>query len=155
MTNDRTQRSFLKAGAVVGVIIVMLMAVHDRLTAESRFNAKLDAELQSLNQSGANPAALSTAERERYLALLRCNDQPSRWQAAGDLARLRDKTFVPALVAAMQDDDGTRRTCLMAQSLGAIGDSNAVPALLEASGSTGTQFDKRASERPSREEKAR
>ncbi|MBI4326421.1 MAG: HEAT repeat domain-containing protein [Chloroflexi bacterium] len=105
---------------------------HDWLTAESRFYAGLDAELLKLRQRGEQRISLSVTERVRYLALLRGPDQLSRWQAAADLARWRDNTFVPALVAAMQDDTGTRRTCLMAQSLGTMGDSNAVPALLEA-----------------------
>jgi hypothetical protein len=75
----------------------------------------------------------------KHRTLIRVAPWPLAWRgwcfrllAAGDLARLRDRTVVPALVAAMQDDAGTRRTCVMAQSPGAIGDSNAVPALLQA-----------------------
>lgn len=128
----RKQDRVVRFALVIGLAWLAVSFAHDRLTAERRFYAKLDAEMQRLRQCGDQRVTLSTAERERYLALLRCTDQLSRWQAAGDLARWRDKSFVPALVAAMQDDAGTRRTCLMAQSLGAIGDSNAVPALLQA-----------------------
>ncbi len=129
---EQKHRTLIRVALAVGVLWVVFSFARDRLTAERRFYAALDAQVEALRQSGERAVALSALERERYLALLRCNDQPSRWRAAGDLARLRDKTFVPALVAAMQDDAGTRRTCLMAQSLGAIGDSNAVPALLQA-----------------------
>lgn len=130
---DRKHRTLVRVALAIGVAWLVFSTARERLTAERRFYAALDAEMQILRQPGEQRrAALSVAERERYLALLRGNDQLSRWRAAGDLALLRDSTFVPALVAAMQDDDGTRRTCLMAQSLGAIGDSNAVPALLQA-----------------------
>ena len=129
---DRKHRTLVRFALVVGLAWLVIAYAHDRFTAERRFYAKLDAELQKLHQPGEQRTALSVTERKRYLALLRGNDQLSRWRAAGDLTRLRDKSFVPALVAAMQDDAGTRRTCLMAQSLGAIGDSKAVPALLRA-----------------------
>lgn len=123
---------FPKLVLVIGLAWLAISFGRDQLSAERRFYAKLDAELLKLQQCGEQRISLSATERERYVALLRCKDQLSRWQAAGDLALLRDRTFVPSLVAAMQDDAGTRRTCLMAQSLGAIGDSNAVPALLQA-----------------------
>lgn len=128
---ERKHRPLVRVALAVGVLWVVFSFARDQLTAERRFYAALDAQVDALRQSGERAVALTAPERERYLALFRCNDQPSRWRADGDLARLRDKTFVPALVAAMQDEEGTRRTCLMAQSLGAIGDSNAVPALLQ------------------------
>ena len=125
-------RKFLKAGAAILLTWLLVLGVRDHLTAESRFDAKLNAELQKLRHTEAGSVQLSPLERERYSALLRCADAASRWQAAADLGRWQDKASVYSLVAAMRDDDGTQRTCLMAQSLGAIGDSNAVPALLEA-----------------------
>ena len=117
---------------VIGLLWIGFSAAHDRLTAESRFDAKLDAELWKLRQPGIERDPLSSIEHEGYLALLRCADPSSRWQAAADLGHWRDRNAVGAIVAAMQDDEGTQKTCRMAQSLGAIGDSNAVPALLEA-----------------------
>lgn len=129
---DRKRRALVRFALVAGLAWLAIAYARDRFTAERRFYAKLDVELQKLRQPGEQRTALSVAERERYRALLRGKDQLSRWLAAGDLATLRDRTLVPALVAAMQDDAGTRRTCVMAQSLGSIGDSNAVPALLQA-----------------------
>jgi HEAT repeat protein len=129
---DRKHTKLLKAVVVVWLGLLIVSAVNDWLTAESRFYAKLDAELWKLRAPGADRVQLSPIERERYRALLRCNDPSSRWQAAADLGRWQDKASVFPLVAAMQDDDGTQKTCRIAQSLGAIGDSNAVPALLQA-----------------------
>ena len=129
---DRKRRKLLKAVVVVWVGLLIVSAVNDWLTAESRFYARLDAELWKLRAPGVDRVQLSPIERERYRALLRCNDPSSRWQAAADLGRWQDKASVFPLVAALQDDEGTQKTCRIAQSLGAIGDSNAVPALLEA-----------------------
>lgn len=125
-------RKYLKAGAIILLTWLLVAGIRDYLTAESRFDAKLDAELQKFRQSEAGGVQLSPLERERYEALLRCADAASRWQAAADLGRWQDKALVYSLAEAMRDDDGTQKTCRMAQSLGAIGDSNAVPALLEA-----------------------
>ena len=125
-------RKFLRAAAVISLILLLVSGIRDYLTAEIRFDAKLTAALGELRHAGAADVQLSSYERERYHSLLRCADPMSRWQAAADLARWQDKDSVHSLVAAMQDDAGTQRTCLMAQSLGAIGDSNAVPALLKA-----------------------
>ena len=125
-------RNFLKAVAVVWLGVVLVSAVHGWLTAESRFYARLDVELWRLRQSGVDGVPLSPGERERYRALLCCADPASRWQAAADLGRWQDKASVSALIVALKDDAGTQKTCRISQSLGAIGDSNAVPALLEA-----------------------
>ncbi len=56
-----------------------------------------------------------------------------RWEAARVLGAWRDHASVNVLLVAMRDEDGTRRTCLMAQALGHIGDRTAVPELLWAS----------------------
>jgi HEAT repeat protein len=131
-TTDRTRVRFLKAVAVIGLVAVAISVAHDRLTAESRFYAKLDAELWKLRQPAVDRVALSASKRAHYHALLRCADPASRWQAAADLARWRDRDSVPALIAALQDDEGTQKTCRIAQSLGELGDAMAVPALLQA-----------------------
>jgi HEAT repeat protein len=128
----RMDYRFVRVVVIIGLAWLAVTVVRDRLTAQRRFVAKLDAEVQRLRQSGEQRVALPAIERDRYAALLRCRDETARWQAAGDLAGWRDGTVVPALVSAMQDDAGTRRTCVIAQSLGAIGDAAAVPALLEA-----------------------
>ncbi len=129
---DRKQNRIVRFALVIGLAWLAVSYAHDRWTAESRFYAKLDAELWKLRAAGVDRVQLSPIERERYRALLRCNDPSSRWQAAADLGRWQDNASVFSLVAAMQDDDGTQKTCRIAQSLGAIGDSNAVPALLQA-----------------------
>jgi len=131
MMPGHKERVIFKVAIFVGFSLVVAGGGCEHFTAESRFPAKLDAELWRLHQS-VQPQAISSEKREDTLAFLRCADPPSRWQAAADLAQWKDKASTMAIVAAMQDDEGTQKTCRMAQSLGAMGDSNAVPALLEA-----------------------
>lgn len=56
---------------------------------------------------------------------------PDRWAAAKALSRGGYRQAVPFLIQAMADDRGTVRTCVMAQSLGVLSDSRAVPALIK------------------------
>lgn len=116
----------LRTAASIGAALLALSLIHDHLTAERRFLENLDAELWKLAQPGVDRAELSTEARAHLRAVLCSRDPMSRWQAALVLAHWKDRDSVPDLVAAMQDDRGTRRTCVMAQCLGAVADSNAV-----------------------------
>lgn len=129
---DRKHRALVRFALVAGLAWLAVSYAHDRFTAERRFYTKLDDELWKLRQPGVDRVQLSLHARARYQALLRSRDPASRWLAAADLARWQDRDSVARLVTAMRDDGGTRRTCVMAQALGAIGDPGAVPALLEA-----------------------
>lgn len=55
-----------------------------------------------------------------------------RWAAALTLSRSGCQQAVPFLIEAMGDNQGTGRTCVMAQSLGMLSDKRAVPALIQA-----------------------
>lgn len=106
--------------------------IHSWLTARERVRGQLDDALWNLQQQTAARGILSEAQRREYLSQLRSRDESERWAAAAKLASWRDPSCIPALVAAMQDDAGTRRTCVIAQALGQLGRAEAVPALLQA-----------------------
>ncbi|NQU12279.1 HEAT repeat domain-containing protein [bacterium] len=108
------------------------IAVHSAWTAHARFDRQLDEELWSLRQQSAGKSLLSAAARAQYLAQLESRNDFARWEAAAKLGRWADRASVGALVVAMQDDAGTRRTCVIAQSLGRVGSPEAVPALVQA-----------------------
>jgi len=75
------------------------------------------------------------AETDNLPTLIHQLDSPSpadRWTAATILSRTGCQQAVPFLIRAMADDRGTGRTCIMAQSLGILSDSRAVPALTKA-----------------------
>ncbi len=107
-------------------------ALHSALTARGRFYRQLDNALWDCRQQSGERAALDPADRRRLVEQLRSPNEYERWQAAAKLASWGETSAVPKLVAAMLDDDGTRRTCVIAQSLGALGSRAAVPALLGA-----------------------
>lgn len=105
-------------------------AIHSAATARQRHLSELDDALRTLRQESASASGLTVDERAQCLSDLRSPGDYRRWAAAATLAKWVDRDAVPAIVAAMYDDKGTRRTCLMAQALGKIGSPAAVPALI-------------------------
>jgi hypothetical protein len=111
--------------------LVGTLIVH-HATERSRFEAKLSLALRELHQKGETAESLTPLNRAELLQKLNSSKAIRRWQAANELAIWKDQTSVSALVIAMQDGQGTERTCVIAQSLGKIGSSEAVPALVQA-----------------------
>lgn len=115
-----------------GLFCLMVVPAVYRMTARSHFEGSLRQALWELRQSDGEPLVLPTEERLKLLRQLRSPIAPKRWDAAKILASWKDSASVPSLVAAMQDEKGTHRTCEIAHALGQIGHPAAVPALAQA-----------------------
>lgn len=115
-----------------GLLCLMFASAIYHQTERTHFEDNLQRALWKLKQSDGSPKVLQAKARLKLLRQLRSPDAEKRWDAAKVLASWRDCASVPALIAAMQDDEGTGRTCEMAAALGRIGDSAAVPALAQA-----------------------
>lgn len=73
-----------------------------------------------------------TPQEEILIRQLASSEPLDRWNAAKELSSRGAQHAVPWIILAMQDDRGTRRTCVMAQALGGLQDARSVPALIEA-----------------------
>jgi len=107
-------------------------AIYSVATARQRFAQRLDQMVWALEQRSESAEPLNAQTRKNRLNDLLSREPTVRWAAAAQLGLWADREAVPALIAAMQDDGGTRRTCVIAQSLGEIGSPEAVPPLIAA-----------------------
>lgn len=101
-------------------------------TAHSRFVGAFESAVWNWIQAGELARPLDFQDRQTLLDQLASSAPPARWDAAGKLGTWRDPAALEPLIAAMQDDAGTHRTCVVSQALGKLGDSAAVPALVQA-----------------------
>lgn len=124
---DRTIHRVLLSGMLLWGLGA---AIHSAATAHRRCVTELDDTLRTLRQESTDALGLPSVVRAQCLSDLRSPDDYRRWTAAAKLAKWGDRGAVPAIIAAMYDDKGTRRTCLMAQALGKIGSPEALPALI-------------------------
>ena len=127
-TKTRTKLHLLAAYAGA----LAMVAGYDFATAEKRFDAAMQSELWNLRQATGDAAPLDSAKRAELHARLASPEGFHRWPAAAELASWRDTRSLPILIATMQDDAGTQRTCLIAQAIGKVGDPAAIPALCQA-----------------------
>jgi len=111
--------------------LIVAIAIY-KVTERSSFEKRLQRALWELKRHDNDAKVLPDQERLSLLRQLRSESAEKRWEAAKRLGENVDRSAVPALIAAMQDDEGTQRTCAMAQALGQIGDATAVPALSQA-----------------------
>lgn len=102
------------------------------LTARSRIESEVEDIYFSLKQTSTEKQDLDDAKRKELIDKLFSKEPDERWMAASELARWKDEKSVKAIIEAMQDTEGTIRTCVMAESLGKIGDRRAIPALIQA-----------------------
>ncbi len=109
-----------------------VLAVRAKLTEHARFNRTFADAVWDWSQAGANARPLSPNEREKLFEQLASPEPAERWMAAGTLASWRESAALWPLVAAMEDAEGTRRTCVISFALGKLDNPAAVPALIEA-----------------------
>jgi HEAT repeat protein len=128
---DLTQRHPAKAVMALFLLGVAALVVHAKFTEHDRFNAAFEAAIWEWSQVGEHPRPLEPQEREKLIDSLFSREAPDRWRAAGKLASWREPAALWPLIATMQDDTGTGRTCLISQALGKLADPAAVPALIE------------------------
>jgi HEAT repeat protein len=107
-------------------------AIYWNVTAHSRFVGAFENAVWNWMQAGESARTLDPEDRRKLFEQLASSSPPARWDAAGKLGGWRDPAALGPLIAAMQDDAGTRRTCVISQALGKLGDLAAVPALLRA-----------------------
>ena len=129
---DWARRHPAKAATILFLSWLPALMVHAKFTEHDRFNASFETAVWNWSQAGEHPQALDAQEPRELIEQLFSAEPPERWSAAGKLAVWREPTALWPLVAAMQDDAGTRRTCLISQALGKLADPAAVPALIEA-----------------------
>jgi len=127
-----TQRHPAKTVTALFLSWVAALVVSAKFTEHDRFNAGFEAAVWEWSQVGENPQPLEPQERGALLAQLYSNEPPERWVAAKKLASWREPSALWPLVAAMTDDAGTRRTCVISQALGKLENPAAVPALIQA-----------------------
>jgi hypothetical protein len=106
--------------------------IYWNVTAHSRFVGAFENAVWSWTQAGEFARTLDPEDRRKLFDQLASSSPPARWDAAGKLGGWRDPAALRPLIAAMQDDVGTRRTCVVSQALGKLGDPTAVPALIQA-----------------------
>lgn len=111
---------------------VVGFTIYWQITGHSRFDAAFADAVWNWTQAGRDPRTLDPQERRKLIGQLDSPLPPARWDAAGKLASWRDPAALWPLIAAMVDDEGTRRTCVISQAIGKLGDSAAVPALIAA-----------------------
>jgi HEAT repeat protein len=105
---------------------------HAKFTEQTRFETQFISAVWNWTQAGEHPRRLTSTNQRNLFDQLMSEEPPERWVAARKLGEWRDVNALWPLVAAMSDDSGTRRTCLMAQALGKLRDPAAVPALIDA-----------------------
>jgi len=122
------------ARAVILALAVWVVGftIYWQITEYSRFNAAFADAVWNWTQVGRDPRTLAPQERRKLISQLASSLPPERWDAAGKLASWHDPAALWPLIAAMADDEGTRRTCVISQAIGKLGDSAAVPALIAA-----------------------
>jgi len=121
-----------KAVAVLFALWLVALLVYGKFTEHKRFNAAFETAVWEWTQVGEQARSLEPQERRALLAQLYSDEPPERWVAAKKLASWREPSALWPLVAAMTDDAGTRRTCVISQALGKLENAAAVPALIEA-----------------------
>lgn len=121
-----------KGVMVLFVLWLTALLVYGKITEHKRFNAAFETAVWEWAQVGEQARALDPQERGALLAQLYSNEPPERWVAAKKLASWREPSALWPLVAAMTDDAGTRRTCVISQALGKLENPAAVPALIQA-----------------------
>lgn len=125
-------KKLLEYAAIASLIWLIGALITYQATERTRFEAELSLALRELQQRDETAQPLTPLARAELLQKLNSSKAPQRWQAADELAIWKDQASVPALVIAMQDDRGTERTCVIAQSLGKLGSGEALPALIQA-----------------------
>lgn len=115
-----------------GVLWLAGFTIYWNVTAHSRFVGAFESAVWNWMQAGESARPLDPEDRRKLFEQLASSMPPARWEAAGKLGGWRDPAALGPLIAAMQDDAGTRRTCVISQALGKLGDPTAVPALLRA-----------------------
>ena len=121
-----------KGVMVLFVFWLAALLVYGKITEHKRFNAAFETAVWEWAQVGEQARSLDPQERGALLAQLYSNEPPERWVAAKKLASWREPSALWPLVAAMTDDAGTRRTCVISQALGKLENPAAVPALIQA-----------------------
>jgi len=115
-----------------GVLWLAGFTIYWNATAHSRFVGAFENAVWNWMQAGESARTLDPEDRRKLFEQLASSEPPARWDAAGKLGGWRDPVALGPLIAAMQDDGGTVRTCVISQALGKLGDPTAVPALLRA-----------------------
>lgn len=133
---DRTLR-FASHSPVKTIVIGLALwgaalVAYGKFTEHTRFNAEFASAVWGWSQAGEHPRSLTSEAQRNVFGRLASSEPPERWVAAHELGEWRDPKALWPLIAAMEDDAGTRRTCLMAQALGKLHDPAAVPALVQA-----------------------
>ncbi len=108
------------------------LAAYGKFTEHTRFDIEFASAVWNWSQAGAHPRRLTSEGQRNFFGHLASAKPPERWVAARKLGEWRDPQAVWPLVAAMEDEARTRRTCLVAQALGKLHDPVAVPALIQA-----------------------
>jgi HEAT repeat protein len=130
---SRWQRKHpMKLAMTLFLLWLVALLVHGKITEHKRFNAAFETAVWEWAQVGEQARSLEPQERRALLAQLYSNEPPERWVAAKKLASWREPSALWPLVAAMTDDAGTRRTCVISQALGKLENPAAVPALIQA-----------------------
>jgi HEAT repeat protein len=109
-----------------------VLVTRGKLTEHARFKTEFASAVWNWAQAGEHARRLNAEEQRIFFDQLASAEPPERWVAARKLGPWRDPKALWPLVAAMEDEAGTRRTCLMAQALGKLHDPVAVPALVHA-----------------------
>ncbi|MFN2507898.1 MAG: HEAT repeat domain-containing protein [Chthoniobacterales bacterium] len=117
---------------VLFLLWLATLLAHGKITEHKRFDAAFKTAVWEWAQAGEQAHSLDPQERGALLAQLYSNEPPERWIAAKKLASWREPSALWPLVAAMADDAGTRRTCVISQALGKLENAAAVPALIQA-----------------------
>lgn len=125
-------RHSAKALLVATTLWAAGLIVHWNVTAHSRFVSAFEHAVWNWKQAGESAQSLDSRDLKELFAQLEASAQPVRWDAAAKLGSWREPSALAPLIAAMQDDSGTGRTCVVSQALGKLGEPAAVPALIRA-----------------------
>jgi HEAT repeat protein len=131
-TFDWVHRHPARAAMALFLLSLAVLMGHAKFTEQDQFNSSFERAAWNWFQAGEHARPLDPQERRKLIEQLSSTEPPERWNAAGELAFWREPAALWPLVAAMQDDAGTRRTCVISQALGKLGAAAAVPALVQA-----------------------